>query len=65
MKLHRFGDALPEDGLVGYLVQAEPIHACSKIKPPPSLKPEPGIPPLHWITIIRDNPDRWYIDTFF
>jgi len=49
----RFGDALPEEGLVGYLIQAEPIHACSKIKPPPSLDPEPGIPPLHWITIIR------------
>jgi len=49
----RFGDALPEDGLVGYLVQAKPLHACAPIAPPPSIPPEPGIPPLHWIAIIR------------
>jgi len=53
----RFGDALPEDGLVGYLVQAKPIHACTPITPPNNtITPPPGI---HWIAIIRDNPDRW------
>ena len=55
---YRFGDALPEDGLVGYLVQAKPIHACTPIAPPNNtITPPPGI---HWIAIIRDNPDRWY-----
>merc|ERR1712025_177212 len=53
----RFGDALPEDGLVGYLVQAKPLHACAPIAPPPSIPPEPGIPPLHWIAIIRRSED--------
>jgi len=47
----RFGDALPEDGLVGYLVQANPIHACTPIAPPnKTITPPIGI---HWIAIIR------------
>jgi len=47
----RFGDALPEDGLVGYLVQANPIHACTPIAPPnKTITPPLGI---HWIAIIR------------
>jgi len=49
----RFGDALPEDGLVGYLMPAEPKLACSPIKPPPIIDPEPGLPALHWIALIR------------
>jgi len=49
----RFGDALPEDGLVGYLMPAEPKLACSPIKPPPIIEPEPGLPALHWIALIR------------
>ena len=43
----RFGDAIPEDGLVGYLMLAEPKLACSPIKPPPIIDPEPGLPVLH------------------
>merc|ERR1719483_737703 len=54
-----FGDDLPEDGLVGYIMPAEPKLACSPIKPPPVIEPEPGLPALHWIALIRDNPDRW------
>jgi len=49
----RFGDALPEDGLVGYLMKAEPLHACAPIAPPPVIDPEPGTQPLRWIAIIR------------
>eukprot|EP00092_Neocalanus_flemingeri_P014984 GFUD01016183.1.p1 GENE.GFUD01016183.1~~GFUD01016183.1.p1 ORF type:complete len:438 (-),score=134.01 GFUD01016183.1:363-1676(-) len=59
----KFGDALPEDGLVGYLMPAHPILACDPILPPPDIKPEPGQPPLHWIAIIRDNPGRWRSDS--
>ena len=33
--LCRFGDALPDDGLVGLVVKAEPRHACTAIAPPP------------------------------
>jgi len=46
----RFGDALPDDGLVGYLMPAKPELACQSIMPPPKISPEPG---LHWIALIR------------
>jgi len=48
----RFGDALPESGLVGYLIKAEPELGCQPIKPPPV---DASHLPLgvHWIAIIR------------
>ena len=54
---YRFGDALPESGLVGYLIKAEPELGCQPIKPPPV---DSSHLPLgvHWIAIIRDNV-RW------
>jgi len=48
----RFGDALPESGLVGYIIKAEPELGCQPIKPPPV---DASHLPLgvHWIAIIR------------
>ena len=62
----RFGDALPDSGLTGYLVQAQPELACHDIKPPPA--GEHLRPGLHWIALIRDSVRWWEIDrefTFF
>jgi len=47
----RFGDALPETGLVGFLVKAEPELGCDPIKPPPAVSHLPH--GVHWIAIIR------------
>jgi len=46
----RFGAPLPEDGQVGFLVTADPIHACTPIKPPPDIH---AIPSLHWVALVR------------
>ena len=53
----RFGDALPETGLVGFLVKAEPELGCDPIKPPPAVSHLPH--GVHWIAMIRDNHNRW------
>jgi len=47
----RFGDAIPDSGLAGYLVQAEPPLACHDIEPPPA--GEHLRPGVHWIALIR------------
>ena len=47
-----FGDDIPDHGLVGYLVQAQPDLACQDIEPPPAEHLRPG---LHWIALIRNN----------
>ena len=47
----RFGSGLPDDGLVGFLVVAEPVTACTPIKPPPNAKP--NVEHVHWVALIR------------
>jgi len=48
----RFGDALPESGLVGYLIKAQPELGCQPINPPPVAASH--LPRgVHWIAIIR------------
>ena len=47
----RFGSGLPDEGLVGFLVVAEPLTACTPIKPPPDVKPD--IEHVHWVALIR------------
>lgn len=47
----RFGDALPPDGLSGWVVVAEPLHGCQPIRPPPA---DIVLPPAYyWIAIIQ------------
>jgi len=45
----RFGSGLPEEGLVGFLVVAEPVDACAALAPAP-LATNPRHP---WIALIR------------
>jgi hypothetical protein len=61
--LFRFGDALPADGLSGWVVKADPLHGCSPIKPPPA---DVELPPgYYWIAIIqRSVPGSPYECTF-
>jgi len=47
----RFGSGLPDEGLVGFLVVADPLTACTPIKPPPDVKPD--IEHVHWVALIR------------
>jgi len=47
----RFGSGLPDEGLVGFLVVADPVTACTPIKPPPDVKPH--IENVHWVALIR------------
>jgi len=47
----RFGANLPTKGLVGRVVPASPIYACTDIEPPPT---NMSLPPGHgWISIIK------------
>ena len=54
--VHRFGDAIPDSGLAGYLVEAHPELACHDINTPPKGENLPH--GVHWIALIRDNV-RW------
>lgn len=54
----RFGASVPEEGLVGYLVTADPITACEQIKPPPSPAPHPELGDVGWIALIRRSDSR-------
>jgi len=47
----RFGNALPDSGLAGYLIHAHPPLACHDIQPPPPVEHLP--PEVHWIALIR------------
>lgn len=62
----RFGQGVPDEGLLGYLVPAEPLTACHPIKAPPPLPPHPDIPDLGWIALIRrsgsDDPECTFED---
>lgn len=50
----RFGDSIPEDGLLGFLMTADPIHACKPIKPPPQVPDDrPDLESFRWIALIR------------
>lgn len=49
----RFGQGVPDEGLLGYLIPAEPITACSPLKGPPTMPDHPDIPTLGWIALIR------------
>ena len=48
-QLARFGSGLPEEGLVGFLVVAEPVDACAALAPAP-LATNSRHP---WIALIR------------
>jgi len=52
----RFGQSVPDDGLVGYLVPADPITACQPIKPPPNITAD--LPELGWVALIRRSESR-------
>jgi len=52
----RFGSGLPDEGLVGFLVVAEPVTACTPIKPPPNVKPH--IENVHWVALIRRSDSK-------
>ena len=54
----RFGSGLPDAGLVGYLVVAEPIHGCGPLQPPPGKQPLSK--DVHWVALIRDRAVLWY-----
>ena len=54
----RFGAGLPDAGLVGYLVVAEPIHGCGPLQPPPGKQPLSK--DVHWVALIRDRAVLWY-----
>jgi len=47
----RFGDALPDDGLVGLVVPATPLHGCTAILPPPANFTPPAS--VYWVALIR------------
>ena len=47
----RFGDALPSNGLVGLVVAASPLKACSPIQPPPKSEKLPS--EFVWIALIE------------
>jgi len=52
----RFGSGLPDEGLVGFLVVADPVTACAPIKPPPEVKP--NIENVHWVALIRRSDSK-------
>jgi len=44
----RFGSGLPEEGLVGFLVVAEPVDACAALAPAPLDRPNQEVKQPGW-----------------
>jgi hypothetical protein len=55
----QFGPRLSNDGLYGFIANAEPRNACLPIVPPPALPPtNHSTRPVQWIAVIRRSPAR-------
>ena len=55
----QFGPRLSDDGLYGFIANAQPRNACVSILPPPDLPhTNHSTRPVQWIAVIRRSPDR-------
>jgi len=58
--LAKYSPELPEEGLVGFLVVAEPSNACTPLQPPPEMK-DSNNSVIHWVVLI----DSWPVKSTF